>query len=225
MGEYWFAKETSQILRDIKKNNSKQWYIDNKEVFQEKVVDPLVKMVCRLSGTMLDIDGQMEVRPHIGKTISRIQCDARFSKGILFKDRMWVTFRKHGVNKVDYPSYFFEISPYYYRYGMGFFSASPSSMAAIREQIDREKNVFLKIIDGIEKDDLFSVEGQLYKKDYYKGSNSKIASWYNRKNIYIVHNSQDLTEIFSIDKIEEIRKKFIKLKDMYYFWVRAISCK
>ncbi|HAU88423.1 MAG TPA: TIGR02453 family protein [Lachnospiraceae bacterium] len=223
MSERWFTEEAASFLCELKERNSRQWYLDNKEVYQEVVMKPLIDLVCSLSSTMLDIDNDMEVRPFVGKTISRIHCDARFSKNVLFKDRMWVTFKKIGASKVDYPSFFFEFSPYSYRYGMGFFSASPKSMLAIREAIDENEKDFIKIIKKVKKDNLFSPEGEMYKKEYYKGKNAEVALWYNRRNIYLVRNSNDITELYSMEKIDEIRKGFENLKDMYQFFASAIG--
>lgn len=121
MSGSWFTDKSSRFLINLKYNNSKQWYLDHKETYQEVVMKPLIDFVCSLSATMLDIDNKIEVRPYIGKTISRIHCDARFSKNTLFKDRIWVTFKRHGASNTDYPSFFFEFTPYSYRYGMGFF--------------------------------------------------------------------------------------------------------
>ncbi|MHB8065086.1 MAG: DUF2461 domain-containing protein [Ruminiclostridium sp.] len=225
MSEQWLTEESSRFLRNLKDSNSKQWYLDNKETYQQVVMKPLIDFVCSLSGTMLDIDDKLEVRPHIGKTISRIHCDARFSKNNLFKDRMWVTFKRHGASNTDYPAFFFEFTPYSFRYGMGFFSASPKSMLALREAIDKKEKDFIKLIKQIKADNVFTPEGEMYKKVYYKRKNEEVAYWYNRRNIYLVYNGNELSELYNRDKIDEIKEEFKKLKDMYQFFTSAIGSK
>lgn len=223
MSEQWFTQEASTFLSELSYNNSKQWYLDNKEIYRKVLLQPLIDFVCELSSAMLDIDDKFEVRPQTGKTISRIFCDARYSKGRIFKDNMWVTFKRSGASNIDYPSFFFEFSPNMYRYGMGFFSASPKSMSSIRGKIDENEKAFIKIISKIQSDNIFIPEGQMYKKEYYKGKNTQIPSWYNRKNIYLVRNSDNMSELYTKDRISGIRDDLITLKDIYGFFKSAVG--
>lgn len=224
MNEQWFSKESFVFLEELKANNSKKWYMDNKGDYEQFILEPIKDFVYCLSSTMLNIDNEIEVRPQIGKTISRIFRDTRFSNDkSLFKDRMWVTFKRYGTSNSDFPAFFFELTPYSFRYGMGFFSASPKSMSSLRDLIDKKEALFLEIANKIKNDDIFTLEGKMYKKNYYQGSNEELAAWYNRKNIYLVYNSNVITELFERGKIEQIKEEFKTLEDIYNFFILAIS--
>ncbi|SHO44330.1 Conserved hypothetical protein [Anaerocolumna xylanovorans DSM 12503] len=108
---------------------------------------------------MYGIDSEFELLPMVDKAISRIYRDTRFSKDkSLYKDRMWITFKKSGKDKCDYPAYFLEITPYVYRYGMVFFSATPKSMDAVRERMDKKSKEVTGIIEEMEKKGIFHLE-------------------------------------------------------------------
>jgi hypothetical protein len=224
MSGQWFSEKSFGFLIRLNAENSKQWFLDNKEQYSDLLLNPLVGFVNSLAETMLEIDRDFDVRPRIGKTISRIYRDTRFSKDkSIFKDRLWVTFKRYGKSNSDFPAFFFEITPYSYRYGMGFFSATPKSISDLRKNIDENEKKFIKIIRKIEKDNIFVVEGKMYKKNYYNGKYDEVASWYNRKNVYLVHNSEDLSELYDKSRITMIKDEFETLGDIYNFLVSSVT--
>ncbi|MEW6457318.1 MAG: DUF2461 family protein [Acidobacteriota bacterium] len=74
----------------------------------------------------------------------------------------WIVFKRPNKDWKDAPAYFFEISPDSYRYGMGFYSASPDTMDRFREMIDKKPKEFLKAISFYAKQQIFVVEGEMH---------------------------------------------------------------
>ena len=139
-----FSKNTLDFLNNVCKKNSKYWFEANKCNYQKYLLEPLQNLVTALGEKMLTIDPYFEIRPLVNKTISRIYRDTRFSKEkSLFKNRMWVTFKRPSKEWKNAPAYFFELSTDSYRYGMGYYSASRNTMDILREAIDENPSVFL----------------------------------------------------------------------------------
>lgn len=67
------------FLRDVRQNNSKEWFDENRSIYDNLLVKPFRSLVSELALPMLQIDDQFETRPAIGKTLSRIHRDTRFS--------------------------------------------------------------------------------------------------------------------------------------------------
>ena len=219
-----FKQDTLDYLNDVKRNNSKEWFTENKSRYNDSLLSPLKEFVVQLSETMLSIDSEFETEPRVDRTISRIYRDTRFSKDkSLYKNSAWVTFKKKGRDKIDYPSFFFELSPDGYHYGMGFFSASVKSMNAIREKIDRDEQAFIQIIDQIQHQNIFVPEGEVYKRNRYQGMEDKVTSWYNRKNLYLLHHSENINELFSGQLIERLKKDYDALATIYHFFTEALN--
>ncbi|MEI6521625.1 MAG: DUF2461 domain-containing protein, partial [bacterium] len=125
----YFDKKTINFLQNLKENNDKVWFKENENDYRGFVLEPLQDLVEDLSDTMLDIDDEIETNPAIGKTISRIYRDIRFSKDKSpFRSNMWITFKRPIKDWQDYPGFFFEIAPDHYCYGMGFYNASIKTM-------------------------------------------------------------------------------------------------
>lgn len=219
-----FNKDTLSYLENVHNHNSREWFAENKDWYNEALITPLQEFVSCLSETMYKIDKEFELTPSVNKTISRINRDTRFTKDkSLYKDRSWVTFKKSGKDKIDYPAYFFEISPYSFRYGMGFFSASVESMNLLREWMTLKEKKFSKIVDSINEYGTFHVEGESYKKNQFSDKKTDLQQWYNRKNIYLVYNSASVIELFQEDFIDTIKKDYNSLANLYHFFVEALS--
>jgi uncharacterized protein (TIGR02453 family) len=122
-----FSRKTFTFLRDLGHNNDKAWFETHRPVYEQHVLRPLRDLVSDLADFMLGIDLSFEVEPAVGKTISRIYRDTRFSKDKSpFRDHMWIAFKRSGQDWAHYiPTYYLEITPTSYRYGLGFYEAAP----------------------------------------------------------------------------------------------------
>ena len=121
-----FSENTISFLKNISKNNNKEWFEAHKQEYQDYVLKPLKSFVNDLAEWMLCIDPDLEIRPQINKTISKIQRDIRFSRNKLpYKDTVWVAFKRPVPDWKDTPTFFFELSAVSYRYGMGMYGQGP----------------------------------------------------------------------------------------------------
>ncbi len=135
-----FYKETFVFLRSLETNNNKKWFEQHKNDYHEFLLNPLKSLVSDLSGFMLTIDPFFEVSPAVNRTISRIYRDTRFTKDKSpYKTTSWIIFKRPKKDWKNSPAYFIELSPDSYRFGMGFYSASPNTMRLFREAIARSR--------------------------------------------------------------------------------------
>jgi TIGR02453 family protein len=212
-----FNDETRHFLVELKLNNSKPWYEANRERYTEYVLKPFQELVGALSGVMLDIDPLFEVTPKVDKTISRIYRDTRFSKDkSLYRDNVWITFKRPKKEWTDFPAFFFELFPGWYRYGMGYYSATRDSMDTFRKMIDEKPQNFLKAIAFFKKQEIYSIEGDRYKRDIVTKA-PEINEWYNRKNLFVVHNDKEIKNAFSSALVDELASGFQMLKPLYEY--------
>ncbi len=201
-----FSPRTLNFLKDLKSNNSKAWFEAHKKDYQSYLPDPLRNLVRYLSKFMLAIDPYLMTIPAINKTISRIYRDTRFSKDkSLFKNVMWITFKRTCKDWKDAPAYFFEISPDFYRYGMGFYSASKSTMDRFREMIDEKPEEFLQVISFYSKQRIFVLENikrcriKRNLKKSRTGTGEEIFTWPATEGLTIVFLSPSLRTILFPD--------------------------
>ncbi len=215
----YFDKKTINFLQNLKENNDKVWFKENENDYRGFVLEPLQDLVEDLSDTMLDIDDEIETNPAIGKTISRIYRDIRFSKDKSpFRSNMWITFKRPIKDWQDYPGFFFEIAPDHYCYGMGFYNASIKTMDIFRKKIQLFPDGFRKVISFLnnEKSD-FIVGGESYKKILNATIPDDLQSWYQKKSFYIIRNCEIDDRLFSDDFLNTLSNDLIMLKPLYKY--------
>lgn len=216
-----FSPGMLDFLVTLKENNSKTWYVEHKVDYQEQVLYPMQCFVAEVGQFMLEIDPDLEVTPAVNKTISRIYRDTRFSKDkSLYKDRVWVTFKRQMPDWCDTPVYYFEVGPDFYRYGMGYYSAAKGTMDSLREKITAKPEEFLQAIAFFHTpDNQFELEGEMYKRDLVPGQPDEIREWYQRKNFYLACNRPIEDRLFQRELLADVKAGFLMLKPLYqYLW-------
>ena len=174
-------------------------------------------MVKELAPTITQIDSSMITVP--SKLISRVRRDTRFSKDkTLYRDNVWLVFLRDKSQMSTSPCYWFEIGQQGSSYGVGYYGATPQSMAHMREMILDRHPKFLLALKAYEAQQEFEIGGELYKKSKYPEQPENLRSWLDRKNIYFqsVQNHFDLA--FSKDLPEVLKNGFLKLKPVYDFF-------
>ena len=198
-----FSQETLDFLKNITANNSKSLFEENRHIYEKYLLQPFKNLVADLAGDMLLIDGSFNVQPAVNKTISRIFRDTRFSKDkSLFRGNMWLTLKRNSENWKVEPAYFFEIFSDWYRYGMGYYSASRETMDLFRLTIDEKPTRFMKAIDFFHAQNLFELKGENYKRAIPNRHPPIIQPWYQKKSFYLVCNKKIENVLFSSQLVE-----------------------
>lgn len=209
-----FSQAGLNFLQDVWINNSKSWFEQHRAIYDNELIKPFRLLVTQLADEMLKIDSQFEIRPAIGKTISRIHRDTRFSKDkSLYRNRLWITFKRPNRDWKEAPAYFFELSSDGYRYGLGYYCASKPMMDLFREQILNDSGQFLHTIRCVKKP--FELVGESYKRPLIKEQDAKIATWYNRKNLAVMATENNVQDVFNADLSKKLSRGFKSLLPLY----------
>ncbi len=219
-----FSRRTFTFLRDLGRNNDKVWFEAHRAIYEQHVLQPLRDLVSDLADFMLGIDLSFEVKPAVGKAISRIHRDTRFSKDKSpFRDHLWIAFKRPGQDWARYtPTYYLEVTPTSYSYGLGFYDAAPDLMARFRRRIDEDPESFLKAIAWFDKQDVFTLNGQTYKRPIGQDKPEPIRTWYQHKSFYLSRD-RPIDEIVLSPKLTNQLKKHFALAAPLYHYVRRIA--
>jgi len=211
-----FTHDTLHFLNELNLNNNKTWFEQNRDRYKSSVVSPFINLGEVLIETMSKIDPEIELRPE--KIISRIYRDVRFSKDKSpYRSNVWISYKRPLKDWTEAPTFFFELMPDSYRYGMGFYSASKSTMDIFRTEISRRSDEFMKIAAAIAKDKIFSVEGEEYKRRIENKLPEKLQEWYQKKNLYLMTTRDIGIELFNGDIAAILASGFKTLDKLYRF--------
>ncbi len=216
------TQKTLDFLFENRMQNSKTWFEEHKPQFNEYVISPLAELTTKLAPTMRALDEKLICEPKVGKCISRIYRDVRFSKDkSLYRDVMWIVFIRDKKLNSGLPGFFLEVSPTSFCYGCGYYSAEKNSMEKIRSLILAEDSDFTKALSAYENQSVFSVDGDMYKKSKYPDKADKLKSWLDRKSICFINRSTDFNRLFSEDFADSLASDFMLLEPIYKFLLKA----
>jgi uncharacterized protein (TIGR02453 family) len=215
-----FNSEALTFLREIKQNNSKAWYLANKAEYQRLLLCPFQALVSDLSGAVLKIDPELVTTPAVDKTISRIYRDTRFSKDkSLYRDSMWLTFKRFDGAWQEAPAYFFEIFPEGYRYGMGFYNTPKKYMDRFRELLATQPEAFLQALAPLRQNRTFTVAGDRYRKVPALEAQPEVREWLKYKNFYFTSEHSEMDSLYTAELVGRLIAGFRELADVYqYLW-------
>ncbi|WP_409308647.1 DUF2461 domain-containing protein [Pectobacterium sp. B1J-3] len=219
-----FSQQGLTFLLQVRQNNDKEWFDEHRIVYDEQLVAPFRALVDELSLTMLQIDDHFETRPAIGKTLSRIHRDTRFSHDkSRYRSHMWLTFKRTRKDWTDAPVYFFEITPDFWRYGLGYYSATRQTMDLFRQTLSGNPQGFLDVAGCLK--DTFTLEGESYKRPLVKDQAPELADWYNRKSFAAICTRNDMEALFSGDLVKTLAQGFTQLEPLYHYLMKIETMK
>ena len=139
------SKELLNFLRDLKKNNHKEWFHKNKPVYQqvrrefEQYIALLIAGIAQFDDTVKSLEPR--------DCIFRINRDIRFSKDKSPYKTNFGAYIAPGGRKGGYAGYYFHLEPDASFLAGGIDMPSGPSLKAIRNEIFEHTAEFLEILD------------------------------------------------------------------------------
>jgi len=140
-----FPSEAIDFFRGLARNNKREWFQPRKELFEERVKQPMQALVETVNAALMDFAPEYVTEP--GKAIYRIYRDTRFSKDKTpYKTHIAASFhRRVPVNHGD-AGYYFAISHKEVAIGGGVYMPEPPVLLAIRNHIAEHHQEFRRIL-------------------------------------------------------------------------------
>ena len=141
-----FPKEGIGFLRELKKNNNREWFmggspVTRQELYKELVRAPMLDMVKALHTSMLSFAPEYVGEP--AKCLYRVYRDVRFSKDKTpYKTRADALFWRNKLEKNAGAAFYIAISPDEVGIAAGLYSPSPESLLAVRQHIAANPEAF-----------------------------------------------------------------------------------
>lgn len=210
-----FTPHALQFLQDLKLNNSKVWFEAHRSDYEQYLLTPLRALTAGLTPLMLSIDQDLVIEPR--RVISRIYRDTRFARDKSpYKSTLWLTFKRPLSGWQDAPAFFFELGADSWRYGMGFYAASKETMDRLRQLIDRKPAEFERMIDFLNEQERFVVEGEQYKRLINPAVAEHLRPWYQRKSVYLVCSRASAGPLLGRDLLSELISGLSQLEPLYH---------
>lgn len=202
--------ELFQFLKDLKQNNNREWFNDNKERYlksksvYEDLVQKIIYGICRFDASI----GNVEVK----ESIFRIYRDTRFAHDKTPYKTHFGAFIVKGGKTNPRGGYYIHVEPEGSLLSGGIWCPSPAMLKALRSDIYNNSEEFLEIVENKElKRHYIYDDEKLTKVPPSFSGNSPVSEWLKNKRFCpVCYVSDD----FFLDK-NVVEKSIERLKLLY----------
>ena len=219
----YFTQEYLDFFANLRENNSKAFFDENRKHYEEFVKKPFKNFVSELLVKTQEIDSDIVMETK--NAIFRINRDIRFSHDKTpYKSYMSAGFAKEG-RKSDYAGFYIAISNKSIYIGGGSWGMNKSAVNAVRNEISYNTEEFLKIIQNKEFRKIYGgLKGESMKripKDYK--DTFEIAPDIARKSFHYMQEYQTPEIILEDDFMDYVLSHYKIAMPLNRFMKRALD--
>jgi len=147
-----FTDETFRFLAELRQNNTRAWFHENREAFKEHVDLPLRHLVTDLGQNVISqLNPDLETEPKSGKTLSRINKNiyGKAEEG-LYYPYLWAAFYRRGRTKQTDIQLFMIVYPESFEAGL-YFDSSRARQAVdrLRSNVRANEELFREVLASV----------------------------------------------------------------------------
>jgi uncharacterized protein (TIGR02453 family) len=161
-----FSKELPKYFRNLKKNNSKQWFEKHRSEYDEFVLFAARDFVVAMGDRLRKIAPGINAIPKINQSLFKINRDVRFSKDKSpYKTNMGIWFWDGRRKRMECPGFYFHFEDRSLRFGTGFYMFPRNLLTVYRDAVvDKKLGAALKRAVKKVADQGYTVGGRHYKR-------------------------------------------------------------
>lgn len=161
MSVRYFTRQTFAFLDALAENNSREWFEEHKQEYEDFVRTPALDFIGDMSDEMPAISRHFLAQPKkVGGSLMRVQRDTRFSRDKTpYKTNIGIQFRHEVGKDVHAPGYYLHIEPGGCFLGIGLWRPEPDALFKIRRAIVEHPDAWLAARDDKGFREHFAPEG------------------------------------------------------------------
>jgi uncharacterized protein (TIGR02453 family) len=132
-----FAPALFRFLRDLRKNNDRDWFLAHREVYERDVKEPALEFISGFAATLRKISPHLMADPRpVGGSLFRIHRDVRFSNDKRpYKTHVGIHFRHAGADGAHAPGLYLHLEPGDVFAGAGIWQPDGAVLSEVRDAI------------------------------------------------------------------------------------------
>ncbi len=140
-----FPKEGLAFLRELKENNSREWFTPRKAEFETHVKAPMLALVEAVNGELTSFAPDHLTEP--AKALYRIYRDTRFSNDKTpYKTHIAANLPKQGADKHAAAGYYFSVGAEQIEIAAGVYMPGPEELLRLRQHISGNYEEFAALV-------------------------------------------------------------------------------
>ena len=142
-----FSPSLGKFLRQLSRNNNREWFQDNKKRYEAEVLEPALDFIAAMARPLGSFAPRFVAIPkRVGGSLMRVYRDTRFSKDKTpYKTNVGIQFRHELGKDVHAPGYYVHIDPETVFLGVGCWHPAADALRAIRDRIRDQPDEWKKV--------------------------------------------------------------------------------
>lgn len=158
----YFSNATFQFLKDLKANNTRDWFAENKSRYETQLKDPALRLIVDFGPELAKVSGHFMATP---RSLFRIYRDTRFSKDKTpYKTAAGIHFRHEQSKNAHAPGFYLHIEPGGVFAACGIWHPEAPALRAIREHIAEDPARWKRVARVKKFTETFELEGDSLKR-------------------------------------------------------------
>lgn len=160
----YFNPTFKKFFKDLAKNNSTEWFNENRKTYEKEVKKPFADFVEEMIQRIREYEPEVEIKP--SDAIMRINKDIRFSKDKTpYNTHMAANISVYGKKDKAYPGFYFQLSPDGVTIYGGAYMVENTTLENIRNYIANNLNGFATVCnDKGFKEKFGTIQGEQNKR-------------------------------------------------------------
>ena len=219
-----FPADTFTFLRELRRNNNREWFQDNKPRYQQQVVEPMGEFINAMAPRLAKISTAFvaDARPN-GGSMFRIYRDTRFARDKSpYKTNAGCQFRHVAGKDAHAPGFYVHLEPDNVFFGGGLWLPPSQVLFNVRTAIVAKPEQWQRVINQKKLRDRFGGLGGSSLQRVPRGfsADHPCAEDLKRKS-YVLMQQVDESVVCSRDFVGEVERAFRTLSDFMQFLTAA----
>lgn len=160
-----FPPNLFKFLKELKKNNDRDWFAENKHRYESDIVEPAMQFIAAMAPIVQKLSPFMTAIPKkMGGSVMRIYRDTRFSANKEpYKTNVGIQFRHQLGADVHAPGFYVHLEPGSCFLAVGTWMPPSDSLILIRQAIAETPKDWQKVVNNAAFKKRYRMEGESLK--------------------------------------------------------------
>ena len=223
----YFTKEGMSFLKKLSKNNTREWFHENKSDYEDLIRTPALNFIDDMENDLSHLSPHfLAIAKKVGGSLMRVHRDVRFSKDKSpYKTNIGIQFRHEMGRDVHAPGFYVHVEPDECFVGVGIWRPDSLALGKIRDAIVEKDKDWLITVNDKKFRRNFDLSGESLKtgpRGYDK--NHALINDLKRKD-FIAISHFDEKSMFGKNFKQQVVKRFTDAEPYMQFLCKALLLK
>lgn len=220
-------QEALIFLADLRANNNRAWFQENRRRAEEFLLSPARDLVVRVGELLRKKRPDIIADPRTDRSIYRLNRDTRFSHDKTpYKTHLALWWWEGGAGRLECPGFYFHLTPESLALSVGCYRFSEAGLAGWRRALVDAKQAaaFRRLVRDFEKTGAVFSQPELKRMPAGLDPGQPMARWLRHKGFYSwTEKFPQPEEIFKADAAEYIFQRFTPALKLHDWLVRVLN--